>query len=129
MSNAANKAAANATTSGTIRLGNKRAGAAAKPMPGETVIDIDRTNPVLGNPYVLKDHRDDARRTEVISLYKDKYDADIARRGPMAIATEKLAERVREGEHLILMCWCHPKPCHGDLIKSQIERLLAFKCE
>jgi len=116
-----------------VRLGNKRAGAKAKPQPGETVIDIDRVNPVLGNPYVLKDHRDDIRRAEVIRLYDLKYQQDIAARGPMAIATEQLAARVKNGEKLILMCWCagapFNKPCHGDLIINQIERLLTFKCE
>lgn len=116
-------------THGYIRLGNKRAGAAAKPRRGETIIDIDRTNPVLGNPYILKDHRDDVRRAQVIALYKAKYESDIARHGPMAIATEQLAEKVRRGEHLILNCWCHPRPCHGNLIKAEIERLLGFKCD
>ncbi|WP_166144405.1 DUF4326 domain-containing protein [Methylosinus sp. RM1] len=119
--------------SGTVRLGNKRKGAAAKPRPGESVVDIDRCNPILGNPFILQNHRDDARRAEVIALYKKKYDADLARGGPMAAATEKLAERVRAGERLILMCWCHgaplDKPCHGDLIKAQIERRLAFTCD
>ena len=118
---------------GIIRLGNKRAGAAAKPQPGETVIHIDRTNPVLGNPYVLHNHRDDVRRAEVIRLYDVKYQEDLARRGPMTIATEQLAERIRKGERLVLMCWCAGppmnKPCHGDLIIEQIDRLLAFKCE
>ncbi|TRL28969.1 DUF4326 domain-containing protein [Methylosinus sporium] len=119
--------------SGSVRLGNKRKGAAAKPRPGESVVDIDRCNPILGNPFILQNHRDDARRAEVIALYKKKFDADLARGGPMAAATEKLAERVRAGERLILMCWCHgaplDKPCHGDLIKAQIERRLAFTCD
>jgi len=118
---------------GTVRLGNKRAGAAAKPGPGETIVDIDRTNPVLGNPYVLKNHRDDARRAQVIALYKAKYDADIARHGPMAIATGQLAEKVHNGENLILMCWCAGaplnKPFHGDLIIAQINRLIEIKCK
>ncbi|MBG0808082.1 DUF4326 domain-containing protein [Methylosinus sp. H3A] len=122
----------NRAPSGSVRLGNKRKGAAAKPRPGETVVDIDRCNPILGNPFILQNHRDDARRAEVIKLYKKKYDADIARGGPMSAATEKLAERVRAGERLILMCWCHgaplDKPCHGDLIKAQIERILTFTC-
>jgi hypothetical protein len=119
--------------SGSIRLGNKRKGAAAKPRPDETVVDIDRCNPVLGNPFILRNHRDDARRAEVIALYKKKYDADLERGGPMSVATETLAERVRIGERLILMCWCHgaplDKPCHGDLIKAQIERILSFTCD
>ncbi len=116
-----------------VRLGNKRAGAKAKPQHGETVIDIDRANPILGNPYVLKDHRDNIRRAEVIRLYDLKYQQDLATRGPMTIATEQLADRVRNGEKLILMCWCagapFNKPCHGDLIIKQIAQRLEFKCE
>lgn len=120
-------------TKGSIRLGNKRAGASAKPLAEEVAIDIDRTNPILGNPFVLKNHRDDVRRAEVIRLYNVKYQEDLTRRGPMTIAIEELAERIRKGERLILMCWCAGlpmnKPCHGDLIIEQIGRLLPFKCE
>ena len=51
----------------------------------------------------------------------------------MAIATEKLAEKVQNGAHLILMCWCagapFNKPCHDDLIKEQIRKLAVFKCD
>jgi hypothetical protein len=113
-----------------VRLGNKRAGASAKPQPGETVIDIDRANPILGNPYVLKNHRDDVRRAEVIRLYRGKYERDIEVHGPMAVATQELAEMVGAGKRL--MCWCAGAPmnktCHGVII-AQIARLLAFKCE
>ena len=38
---------------GSIRLGNKRAGAPGKPGPGEVAVDIDRKNRILGNPFVL----------------------------------------------------------------------------
>ena len=38
---------------GSIRLGNKRAGAPGKPGPGEVALDIDRKNRILGNPFVL----------------------------------------------------------------------------
>jgi hypothetical protein len=65
---AAMHAIADTPIASRIRLGNKRSGAAAKPQPGETIIDIDRTNPVLGNPYILKDHRDDARRAESLRM-------------------------------------------------------------
>jgi Domain of unknown function (DUF4326) len=130
---AAMHAIADTPLASRIRLGNKRSGGAAKPQPGETIIDIDRTNPVLGNPYILKDHRDDARRAQVIALFDEKYQRDIARQGPMAVATEELAEQVRKGGRLILMCWCagapFNKPCHGDLIIGQIRHLLAFTCE
>jgi hypothetical protein len=39
---------------GSIRLGNKRAGAPGKPGPGEIAVDIDRRNRILGNPFVLQ---------------------------------------------------------------------------
>jgi len=111
-------------TLGSVRLGNKRQNSALKPRPGETVIDIDRTNPILGNPFILKDRRNDALRIEVIARYEDKFKADIARHGPMAQATENLAERVKRGENLILMCWCAPRPCHGHPLMKRIAELV-----
>jgi len=121
--------APNPDTLGSVRLGNKRQNSALKPRPGETVIDIDRTNPILGNPFILKDHRNDAQRAEVISRYEDKFRADISRHGPMAQATEKLAERVKRGENLILMCWCAPRPCHGHSLMKRIAELVEQKPE
>jgi len=112
------------TNAGSIRLGNKRANASSKPVYGETVVHIDSTNPVLGNPYILRDHRDHAARANVISRYKVKYENDIANHGQMDRATHDLAKKVRNGERLILMCWCHPLPCHGNLIVGQVQRLL-----
>jgi len=38
--------------SGYLKLGNKRINSKALPEIGETVIDIDRSNPIFGNPYV-----------------------------------------------------------------------------
>src|SRR5271157_4104339 len=73
--------------SGSIRLGNKRAGAPGKPGPGEIAVDIDRRNRVLGNPFVLHNPSDAA--------------ADLKCDGPMSAATEAVAERVRKGERLV----------------------------
>jgi hypothetical protein len=114
---------------GCVRLGNKRVGAPGKPGAGETAIDVDRRNPVLGNPFVLHDHRDAAVRAKVIERYREKYDADLAGDGPMSEATAALAERVRNGERLVLMCWCWPKPCHGGLITAEINRRLGIVCQ
>ena len=112
---------------GYVRLGNKRAGAPGKPGAGETAVDIDRRNPVLGNPFVSRDHRDAAARAEVNELYRAKYEHDLGNDGSMAAATAALAERVRKGERLVLMCWCWPKPCHGNLIIAEIY-WLGFRC-
>jgi hypothetical protein len=50
--------------------------------------------------------------------------ADLACDGPMAMATQALAERVKTGERIVCMCWCWPKPYHGTLIIDEIKRRL-----
>src|SRR5271166_1343952 len=109
---------------GSIRLGNKRAGAPGKPGPGEIAVDIDRKNRVLGNPFVLHNPSDAAARNDVIERFRAKYEADLKCDGPMSAATEALAERVRKGERLVCMCWCWPKRCHGAIIIDEIKRRL-----
>jgi hypothetical protein len=109
--------------------------ATSAPAPGkprrrrDTAVDIDRRSPVLGNPFVLHDHRDAATRAEVIERYRAKFEDDLQAGGPMAAATAALAERIRKGEHLVLMCWCWPKPCHGNLIIAEINRRLRFRSD
>jgi hypothetical protein len=93
-------------TRGSIRLGNKRVGAPGKPGAGEIAVSIDRKNRVLGNPFVLRNLNDAAARNEVIDRFHAKYEADLKCDGPMAAATEALAERLRKDERLICMCWC-----------------------
>jgi hypothetical protein len=109
---------------GSIRLGNKRAGAPGKPGPGEIAVDIDRKNRILGNPFVLHNPSDAAARNDVIERFRAKYEADLKCDGPMSAATDALAERVRKGERLVCMCWCWPKPCHGAIIIDEIKRRL-----
>lgn len=114
--------------SGTIRIGNKRKGSAARPLPHETSIDGDRNNPRLGNPFVLHNHLDDAERARVIEAYRTRYETDWQNHGPMRQETEKIAERVRRGENIIIMCWCvgHPlnKPCHLQFVESRVRDIL-----
>jgi hypothetical protein len=55
-----------------------------------------------GNPFVIGKHGD---RTTCIEKYRAKLIAN--------------AERVQEVESLrgkVLGCFCHPQPCHGDVI-------------
>jgi hypothetical protein len=108
---------------GSIRPGNKR----RRPRqagPGEIAVDIDRKNRVLGNPFVLHHPNDAAARNDVIERFRAKYEADLKCDGPMSAATKALAERVREGERLVCMCWCWPKRCHGAIIIDEIKRRL-----
>jgi uncharacterized protein DUF4326 len=98
--------------------------APGKPGPGEIAVDIDRKNRILGNPFVLHRPNDSAARNDVIERFRAKYEADLKCDGPMSAATEALAERVRKGERLVCMCWCWPKPCHGNIIIDAIKRRL-----
>ena len=61
---------------------------------------------------------------EIIEHFAVKYRADLACDGPMAAATQALAEHVKAGERIVCLCWCWPKPCHGTLIIDEIKRRL-----
>jgi len=109
------------TARGSVRVVSKRAGG-VKPERHETVIDADRTNPVLGNPFHLKDWKDPVARQAVIDRYAEEVlKPDLARQGPITVVLNALRSRVAAGEHLALACWCAPLPCHCDHLKEYIE--------
>lgn len=105
-----------------IRVVSKRAGGVPA-APGERVVDVDRTNKILGNPHLLQDHRDAQQRRRVIETYGRDLAADIAAGGPKSRAIDAIVARMKAGERIALRCWCAPKACHGDLIMTEaIER-------
>lgn len=106
---------------GSIQVVSKRAGG-VKPDANQTVISADRTNPVLGNPFHLRDWRNPAGRHNVIERYrKEVLLPDLAAQGPIYRALEDIKARVKTGEHIALACWCAPLPCHADHLKAYIE--------
>lgn len=107
---------------GSVRVVSKRQGGTAA-LTDETVIDVDRVNPVLGNRHILRNHHDDAERAVVIGAYEADFEADVARKGPMFQAVMALAARAAGGERLALRCWCAPKACHADLLAANIAEL------
>lgn len=108
---------------GSIRVTSKRPYSGAKPGEEEAVIDVDRTNTVLGNPFVLYDVNDDKARYRVIDQYREKLFSDLKSNGPMAQEVKALSERLMHGEDICLNCWCEPKPCHAEVIAdAAIER-------
>lgn len=77
----------------------------------------------LGNPIELKDHNND--RDAVIQAYKSYAKTQWLQAGSsFRPLVEALAKRVYAGEDLKLVCWCAPKTCHGDVLKSAIETLV-----
>ena len=108
-------------TTGSVRVVSQRKGG-IEAKPGETVVDVDRTHPVLGNRHVLQNHKDAAERDRVIEAYAADLAADLMARGPMSREVEALGARVGRGEKLALRCWCAPRKCHGDLLANLVAK-------
>jgi hypothetical protein len=96
---------------------------APPPPEGFSLVRVDRRNPILGNPHEMA-NQSLAERKRVISEFRK--DVDFSRRngGKLWREIEKLADRVQKGEKLGLQCWCSPKACHADVIKSAIQYIL-----
>lgn len=110
---------------GYVRVTNKRWHSPVKPDEDEVVIDVDRSNPVLGNKHVLGNANDAAERERVIEAYRRDLERDLAAQGPMARAVAEIAQRVFSGEKVCLNCWCAPRACHGDVIAARVMDMVA----
>lgn len=112
---------------GYVRVTNQRRDMApdTQPEPGETVIAVDRSHPILGNHrHVLRHKNDRQERGAVIARYDRDLQRDMAVHGPMYQAIRAIADRVLAGEKICLACWCQPLPCHATSIKREVERLV-----
>jgi Domain of unknown function (DUF4326) len=107
---------------GRIRTGNRRDDApeGVKPELDEMPYSIDRGSP-LGNPYRITASM---TRNQAIAYFRQDLERDIREKGPMYHQLRFIAERLREGHDIILMCWCAPRRCHGDAIIEQVNRLV-----
>jgi len=103
---------------------NQRKHSTVRPTPGQTVIKVDRSHPVLGNRHVLHNSDNVTARAAVIEAYRQDLESDKQSNGPMAQAIKEIAQRVKNGESIALACWCAPLPCHADLIKEAVQTLL-----
>jgi hypothetical protein len=66
-----------------------------------------------GNPFELGK---DGTRSEVIAKYKEH-----------VLNDKELMDSLHELEGLILGCWCHPKPCHGDVLVELVRKFVTQK--
>lgn len=112
---------------GYTRVTNKRRDMDpdGQPEPDESVITVDRTHPCLGNPFILANKNDAARRALVIKQYREHLERDWRQRGPMFKAIGEIAKRVMAGEKICLQCHCKPLPCHAEIIQEKVNLLVA----
>lgn len=62
-----------------------------------------------GNPYKIGR---DGNRAEVIARYQDEH----------LPSRPDLTARLSELHGKVLGCWCHPEPCHGDVLAAEAGR-------
>ncbi|OLP04448.1 DUF4326 domain-containing protein [Rhodoferax antarcticus] len=107
---------------GSVRVTNMRFSMApdAQPEDDESLVMVDRSNPILGNRHILYVKSDLMARERVIESYRRDLERDLARNGPMSQEIKALALRVKSGERLCLACWCKPSPCHADILAKKI---------
>lgn len=98
-----------------------------KPFFEDGTVYIGRGSP-LGNPWTCKEsHHPQARfkamsRTDAISKFKTYFENALLDCDPTVCEEfKKIQCRYFRGENIFLECFCAPKRCHGDIIKSKIE--------
>lgn len=95
---------------------------------GENKIYIGRRNPYynlnkspLANPFKIGR---DGQGMEVIRKYRLWLWQQIKSENPAVLQElEMIKEESLKGD-IDLVCWCHPAPCHGEVVKSCIEWLI-----
>ncbi len=115
------------TTIGYVRVVNKSDKKSLR--EGEVLFSVDRSNPDLGNPYVLHDKRSREQRNVVCAQFERMGEHDMRHRGPIYRAVMELADRVMKGERIALGCWCRPERCHADWIADAVRAEVARRQE
>lgn len=75
----------------------------------------------LGNPFPLIN---ESLRSHCLAQYRSwlwgrMQDPDSAQSKALA----GIVEAAKAGD-VALGCWCHPKPCHADIVKAAVEYLI-----
>lgn len=72
----------------------------------------------LGNPYLMQKPEE---RAMVISGFEQYLLEEVDNEGSAAKAAfERIVEACRLYEHVELACWCAPRKCHADVIRSLV---------
>ncbi len=99
--------------------------------PGEY---IGRPN-ILGNPFT---HRSNSKTLakyvvasvgDAIERYELHLESEMNVDGPIRRALIRLAKIYQATGELTLICWCAPKPCHGQIVSAMVLRIIAEKPE
>ena len=94
--------------------------------PGVRVVYIGRPS-IFGNPVKIGQRcpecgRVHADRGSTLPCYKKYLWRRMQTDPGFRRALDKLVN-LHHGGHLLLECWCHPHPCHGDVLRDAVRWL------
>ena len=87
-----------------------------------------RGGSILGNPYTDKPVKQTLAiyqvktREEAIERYDTYFDMMYASNGEFKRVVDEIYEKYKNGEDVYLECYCHPKPCHCDIIAKKLQQ-------
>lgn len=71
-----------------------------------------------GNPFYMAD---ESKRWYVCSKYNEYFFKELINNAKLKAGLDRLQARHRAGEKIALVCFCAPRKCHADTIKSYLE--------
>lgn len=84
-------------------------------------IRVDRFNKILGNKFYMQSEND---RDRVCALYKEWFTEQIKCRNELVLNELRRIYRIyKQYGKLRLFCWCAPKKCHAETIKTFLENV------
>lgn len=94
--------------------------------PKERIVYVGRPS-ALGNPFPMTNKADDRERADVIAKYalwfRQQLDAD----NPEVLAEIDRIHTMLQDGPVYLMCWCAPKACHADVLKTYLTPIGAIE--
>jgi hypothetical protein len=90
-----------------------------------------KQNP-LSNPFTFNGKRTSLKnlsfktREEAVEAYRKYFKAAYGMPGYEALTKSfnEIYEKYKRGEDIYLACYCHPLPCHADVIKEELQKKL-----
>lgn len=76
----------------------------------------------LGNPFSIGT---DGNRDETIEKYRVWFTEALKDNAVVKREFDALVESYKVFGELILVCWCAPERCHGEIIKEFIEKAMS----
>ena len=101
-----------------IRIVNLRNYKVAK---NEVLIRVDRYNRILGNKFYM---HSESERDLVCDKYQRWFDVQIKNRNLDVLNELRRIYKIAKVSDVALGCWCYPKRCHSETIKSFLEQFL-----